>query len=262
MIKTAAAPDLARFGDLNGKTVFISGGATGIGADLVTAFAYQGAKTWFVDLNSEAAEALVSSLASATGNAPVFIAQDVTDTAGMRAAIDGCAVACGRLDALVNNAANDTRHQADTADEAFWDWCAAVNIKHQFFAAQSAFAHMRRAGGGSIINFGSVAPRIGERNLSIYSTAKSAVRGLTRSLAREFGTAGVRVNAIVPGVIFTERQLALWIKPGDEERIMDHQCLPRRLVGRDIAQMALFLASDVSSGCTSQDFIVDAGLTG
>ncbi len=252
--------DTARYADLEGAAVFVSGGASGIGADLVEGFCRQGAQTVFVDLDAEAGGALSARLATETGTRPRFIAADVTDDAALRAAIDAAEGLGEGLTVLVNNAANDQRHTAAEVDPEFWERCVAVNLRHQFVAAQHAFGLMKGRGRGTIINFGSVAPTLKVRDLSIYSTCKSAVRGLTRSLAREFGDHGVRVNSIVPGCILTERQLRLWISPEDERRILAEQCLHRRLVGRDVAQMSLFLASEVSSACSGQEFIVDGGL--
>lgn len=252
--------DTARYADLKGAAVFVSGGASGIGADIVEGFCRQGAATVFVDLDAVAGEALSARLETETGTRPRFIAADVTDDAALCAALDIAEAQGEGLAVLVNNAANDQRHDVAEVDPAFWERCVAVNLRHQFVAAQHAFGLMKGRGRGSIINFGSVAPTIRVRDLSIYSTCKSAVRGMTRSLAREFGDHGVRVNAIVPGCILTEKQLRLWISPDDEWRILAEQCLHRRLVGRDVAQMALFLASEVSSACSSQEFIVDGGL--
>lgn len=248
------------FPDLAGKTVFVSGGATGIGASMVCAFAEVGAQVYFVDLNAEAGEALTESLSNAA-RPPVFARCDVTDTDALTGCIDAAQAISGRLDALINNAANDKRHDPTTTDPEFFDWCAAINLKHQFFAAQRAFHWMKPQGSGSIINFGSVAPRLGDENLSIYGAMKSAVSGLTRSLSLSFGPHGVRVNAIVPGVILTPRQLELWITPELEAQHQARQHLRRRLVGDDIAPTALFLASDASNAIASQSIAVDAGLT-
>ena len=216
--------DTARYADLEGAAVFVSGGASGIGADIVEGFCRQGAATVFVDLDAEAGEALSERLAAETGNRPRFIAADVTDDAALCAAIDA-AEGLGRdrgagLAVLVNNAANDRRHDVTEVDPAFWERSVAVNLRHQFVAAQHAFGLMKGRGRGSIINFGSIAPTLRVRDLTVYSTCKSAVRGLTRSLAREFGDHGIRVNAIVPGCILTEKQLRLWISPEDEQRIL------------------------------------------
>lgn len=252
---------LATYKDLADKTIFISGGATGIGSDMVAAFALQGARVHFVDIDEEAGIRLADDLAETAGRRPVFTVCDVTEDESLFAAIDAAEADCG-LAVLINNAANDKRHNVEEVDAGFWDWNQKINLRHQFFAAQRAFSHMKGRGTGSIINFGSVAPRLAVADLAVYSTCKSAVKGMTRSLAREFGHHGVRVNAIVPGAILTPRQLELWISPEREKEILTDQCLHRRLVGDDIAQMALFLASDVSSACTSQEFVVDGGITG
>lgn len=245
---------LAVYRDLEGRGVFISGGATGIGSDMVRAFRAQGARVTFADIDRGAGEAL----AAETGAA--FRPCDVTDLAAYGALLAEAAAA-GGLEVLVNNAANDTRHDWDAVSPADWERILAVNLRHQFFAAQAAGRAMRARGRGSIINFGSVAPRMGIPRLAVYSACKAAVTGLTRTLARELGPEGVRVNTIVPGAILTPRQLRLWITPEDEARLLALQCLPRRLLGPDVAEMALFLASDVSSACTGQDFVVDGGLT-
>lgn len=252
--------ELARYHDLEGKTVFISGGATGIGGDLVDAFTLQGAAVHFVDIDRDAAEARVERLVAQTGNKPQFSICDVTDTAALAACVQRAGEAHQRLDVLINNAANDTRHAVEESSTAAWDRNIAVNLKHQFFAAQAALTFMKPARSGSIINVGSVAPTLRHARLSIYCTAKAGVTGLTRTLARDFGDFGIRVNTLVPGCIITPRQLELWISAEDELRIQAEQCLHRRLIGEDVAQMALFLASDVSSACTAQEFIVDGGL--
>ncbi|MCI4663750.1 MAG: SDR family oxidoreductase [Neomegalonema sp.] len=250
----------ARYPDLAAKTVFISGGATGIGASLVAAFAAQGAQVYFIDIDADAGEALARQFAN-TPNPPKFQRCDVTDTTALQTAIDAAQALNGRLDAMINNAANDKRHDPETATPEFFDWCVAINFKHQFFAAQRAFHWMKRQGSGSIINFGSVSPRIGQADLAIYGAMKSAVSGFTRSLSKAFGPQGVRVNAIVPGVILTPKQLELWITPEIEAAHLENQHLKRRLVGDDIAPTALFLASDASNAIASQSFAIDAGLT-
>lgn len=248
------------YADLPEKTVFISGGATGIGASIVAAFARAGAQVCFVDINVGAGEALTEAL-SDTPRPPVFFECDVTDTAALCDRIDRAQAIAGRLDALVNNAANDHRHDVETADPEFFDWCAAINLKHQYFAAQRAFHWMKPQGAGSIINFGSISPRLGDEALTIYGAMKSAVSGMTRSMSLAFGPHGVRVNAIVPGAILTPRQLELWITPELEAEHTGRQHLRRRLVGDDIAPTALFLASDASNAIASQMIAVDAGMT-
>ena len=251
---------LAQYADLRGRTVFVSGGASGIGSAIVEAFCRQGAKTVFVDLQAETGAALVSELGKTTGNAPIFYEADVTRTADLQAAIARAHDDTGDLYALVNNAANDTRHRAAEITPEAWDAVMAVNLKHQFFAAQAAAPLIVRHGGGAIVNFGSIAPIHGIPGLSVYATGKAAAFGLTRTLAREYGADGVRVNSVVPGAILTERQRALWVSPADEARLIENQCLKRPMVETDVAEMVLFLASQAARGCTGQEFRVDGGL--
>lgn len=247
---------LARYADLAGRSVFISGGATGIGADLVTAFHEQGCAVTFVDVKRMPGDALATALGSTT----TFIECDVTDNDALFAALE-VAEGRGGIDVLVNNAAQDTRVPvADVSDEG-WRHAVDVNLKHQFFAAQKVCGWMKQRKRGSIINFGSVAPEMMIENLAVYSACKAAVRGLTRSIAREMGSHGIRANTILPGAILTERQRELWYKDqSDIDAVVGKQCLPRELCGRDVAEMALFLASDVSAACTAQNFIVDGGM--
>lgn len=245
---------LARYSDLAGRSVFISGGATGIGKDLVEAFAGQGCKVLFADIDQEAGAALQAACGA------VFVACDVTDDAALQGAIDQ-AEAMGGLDVLVNNAANDQRMAVADVTSEDWSRLVDVNLRHQFFAAQRACAYMIPRGRGSIINFGSVAPEIMVPNLAVYSACKSAVRGLTRSLAKDMGAHGIRVNSILPGAILTPKQRALWYPDQASIDVMvEQQCLKRELHGRDVAQMALFLASDASQACTAQNFVVDGGI--
>ena len=252
---TSAQP-AAIYPDLQGRVVFISGGASGIGRDLVEAFAGQRAKVLFVDIDEAEGTALAGSL----GDGVRFLGCDVTDDSALRDAIDE-AEAMGGLDVLINNAANDLRmHLAEvTADD--WQRLVDVNLRHQFFAIQRAAHHMSLRGRGSIINFGSVAPEIMVPNLAVYSACKSAVRGLTRSLARDLGPGGIRVNSVLPGTVLTEKQRTVWYPDqASIDSMVERQCIKRELCGWDIAQMALFLASDVSAACTAQDFIVDGGI--
>ena len=251
---------LARYRDLRGRSVFVSGGASGIGAALVAAFCRQGARTWFVDIQQEAGAALAARLGVEAGNAPVFVEADVTCADALQAAIRRAHDETEDLYALVNNAANDRRHEAQEMTPDGWDALVAVNLKHQFFAAQAAAPLIARHGGGAIVNFGSIAPTLGIEKLSVYSTCKAGVFGLTRSLAREYGVRGVRVNSVVPGAILTERQRALWISPEAEAALIERQCLKRPMAERDVAELVLFLASAASGGCTGQEFRVDGGL--
>lgn len=251
---TTADNGVARYSDLAGRVVFISGGASGIGADLVRGFAGQGARVLFVDIDTGLGEAL----ASETGAS--FLPCDVTDNAVLNAAIDR-AEEMGGLEVLVNNAGNDQRMAVGDVTAEDWTRLVDVNLRHQFFASQRACKHMMTRGRGSIINFGSVAPELPVENLAVYNACKSGVRGLTRSLAKDMGVHGIRVNSILPGAILTEKQRTLWYPDQAAIDVMvDQQCLKRELCGQDIAQMALFLASDASAACTAQDFVVDGGI--
>lgn len=251
----------ARYPSLAGRCVFISGGASGIGATLVQAFAAQGARVGFVDIDAEAGEALVLRLAAAGLPAPRFLRADVTDIPALEAAIDSVAAAFGPVRALLNNAANDQRHDLDATTPEAWDARVAVNLKHQYFAARRVAPGMAKAGGGSIVNFGSITWMIKQTHLSVYATCKAAVQGLTRSLAREFGPMNIRVNTLVPGWVMTDKQLRLWVDEAGRAEIARNQCLAQTLQPEDIARMALFLAADDSAMCTAQDFVVDGGWT-
>ncbi|MBO9514607.1 MAG: SDR family oxidoreductase [Variovorax sp.] len=255
---TSPSPS-ARYPSLAGRTVFISGGATGIGEGLVRAFHAQGARVGFCDLDVEAGQALAAALGP--DNEPLFLACDVTDVEALRAAIAAVRARFGPIRVLLNNAANDQRHNLEDVTSESFDRMAAVNFKHQFFAAQAVAEDMRAAGGGSIINFGSVSWMIKGAGYPVYQACKSAARGLTRALARDLGKQNIRVNTLVPGWVMTERQLKLWVKPESHAEIDAAQCLPGRVMAEDIASMALFLAADDSKMCTAQDYVVDAGWT-
>jgi D-xylose 1-dehydrogenase len=252
----------AIYPSLKGKVVFISGGATGIGEAIVRAFTRQGAKVAFVDIDIDAGTRLAAELAGeSTGRQVLFKPCDVTDAVALQAVITEVAQALGAIGVLVNNAANDLRHAPDQVTPEFFDRTVAVNLRHQFFAAQAVAPGMAAAGGGSIINLGSVSWMNKNPNLSVYETCKAAVQGLTRSLARDLGKSGIRVNTLVPGWVMTEKQLKMWVTPEGEREMDAAQCLPGRVQSEDIAAMALFLAADDSRMCTAQDFIVDAGWT-
>jgi D-xylose 1-dehydrogenase len=246
----------ARYPSLVGRVVFVSGGGSGIGAAMVEAFVAQGAKVAFVDILEEESRALVDRL----GGEPRFVRCDLRDLAQLKAALAETRERLGPIKALINNAANDGRHDADDVTEEFWDRTLALNLKHQFFAAQEARRQMRETGGGSIVNFSSIAWMGGAPRLSIYATAKAGVVGMTNSLAREFGADNIRVNAIAPGAVMTERQRKLWISEDDLKAIVARQCLHRVLGAEEIAKTALFLASDDSAMITKQCLVVDGGL--
>lgn len=244
----------ASFHSLRGKGVVVTGGASGIGADIVRAFAEQGSRVGFVDLDERAGTALAASLSEVH-----FERCDVTDVAALRAAIARLATAVGGVDVLVNNVANDQRHRLEDITPAYFDERIAVNLRPHFFATQAVLAAMRARGGGSIVNIGSGSWKNKARGLSVYATAKSAMLGFTRCLARELGADGIRVNCVVPGWVMTERQLALWVDEAGEREMDQQHCIPGRIVGRDIAHMVLFLAADTARMVTAQEFVVDAG---
>jgi NAD(P)-dependent dehydrogenase (short-subunit alcohol dehydrogenase family) len=243
--------DAVRYRSLEGRRVFVTGGGSGIGEALVRAFAAQGAAVGFLDIDAEAA----ATVAAATGAR--WWRCDVRDVAALQAVL----AEAGPAEVLVNNAGRDDRHGLDEVTPDYWDDCLAVNLRHQFFATQAVAPAMRERGGGSVINLGSVSWMRGRPGMVGYTTAKAAIEGLTRTLARELGADGIRVNCIVPGAILTERQRRLWLTPELDRQFLDLQALKFRLEASDVARLALFLASDESRGCTGQDFIVDAGLT-
>jgi D-xylose 1-dehydrogenase len=253
--------NLARYPSLNDRCVFVSGGATGIGATLVEAFVAQGARVGFVDVDVEHGQALAQRLAATASTPPLFVAADVTDIAALEAAIDAVAARFGPVLALMNNAANDQRHTIEDTTPHAWDARVAVNLKHQYFAARKAAAGMTAAGGGSIVNFGSMSWKAKQSGLSVYATCKAAVQGLTRSMARELGPHRIRVNTLVPGWVMTDKQLRLWVDDAGRAEIARNQCLPDPIEPQHVASMALFLAADDSAMCTAQDFVVDAGWT-
>lgn len=248
----------ASYPSLDGMPVVISGGASGIGAQLVREFAAQGSKVGFVDIAAEAGARVAEEVAAAGGTAR-FIACDITDIAAYQAAIADFAAAHGAARALVNNAANDQRHTLAEVTPDYWDDRIGVNLKHAFFAAQAVAPGMIAAGGGSIINFGSISWMIMSPDIPVYETAKAAAHGMSRALARELGKKNIRVNTLVPGWIMTERQLEKWIGPEEEALIDATQALSGRCRPEDVARMALFLAAEDSRMITGQDFLVDGG---
>ena len=250
----------ARYPSLQDRAVLITGGATGIGMTLVEAFAAQGARVGFIDIDVAAADSLVARLASAR-HVPVFVAADLTKIDALDAAIAAVRARIGPIAVLLNNAANDRRHSIDETTSASWDAGIAVNLKHQFFAAKNAAADMKANGGGSIVNFGSVSWKLKQGGMPVYTTSKSAVQGLTRSLARDFGSSNIRVNTLVPGWVITDKQIRLWLDERGKQDIARGQCINQPLQPEHIAHMALFLAADDSAMCTAQDFIVDGGWT-
>jgi NAD(P)-dependent dehydrogenase (short-subunit alcohol dehydrogenase family) len=248
----------ARYPSLSDRAVLITGGATGIGATLVEQFVAQGARVGFIDIDAASGEALAARLKEAR-HAPAFVAADLTDIGALDRAIDALRARIGPITVLLNNAANDKRHQIEETTPESWDAGIAVNLKHQFFAAKNVAADMKAAGGGSIVNFGSVSWKLKQGGMPVYTTSKAAVQGLTRSLARDLGPFNIRVNTLVPGWVMTEKQIRLWLDEKGKEEITRGQCINKPLLPEHIARMALFLAADDSAMCTAQDFIVDGG---
>jgi NAD(P)-dependent dehydrogenase (short-subunit alcohol dehydrogenase family) len=251
----------ARYPSLADRVVAITGGASGIGASLVTHFAEQDARVAFLDVDVDAGHALASTLAERVRHAPSFVACDLCDIGALQAAFARVRSHFGPIEVLVNNAANDRRHDLDSVSADDFDAGIAVNLRHQFFAAQAVVPDMRARRTGSIINLGSISWMIKQGGMPVYTTSKAAIQGLTRSLARDLGPYGVRVNTLVPGWVMTEKQLRLWVNEQTSREIDEQQCLPTRLESADIARMALFLAADDSRMCTAQDFVVDGGWT-
>jgi NAD(P)-dependent dehydrogenase (short-subunit alcohol dehydrogenase family) len=249
----------AIYPSLEGRVVFITGGGSGIGESLVEHFCAQGSRVTFVDIAEAPARALVERVAAKGQAAPDFIRCDLRRIEELRAAIAATAEKQGPIRVLVSNAGNDDRHRSEEVSVEYWDERMAVNLRHQFFAAQAVRPQMRAAGGGSIINFGSITWMVGDGDCPAYVTAKAAITGLTRALARELGPENIRVNCMIPGWVMTERQVRLWLTPEGERQIDDRQCLKSRLYPPDIARMVLFLAADDSRMCASQNFIVDGG---
>jgi NAD(P)-dependent dehydrogenase (short-subunit alcohol dehydrogenase family) len=251
--------EFAIYPSLRDRVVFITGGASGIGAEHVAQFAAQGAKVAFVDIADDAAQALVSKVEAAGHPTPFYRHCDLKEIAALQAAIADVRRTLGPITVLVNNAANDQRHRFEDVTVDYWDERLATNLRHQFFAIQAVAPMMRSAGGGSIINFGSVSWHSLQGGMPAYTTAKAAVEGLTRGMARDLGPDKIRVNTVIPGWIMTERQISLWLTPEGERNLMQVQCLKERLVPADVTRMVLWLASDDSRMCTAQLWVVDAG---
>ncbi len=251
-----------QYPSLKGKTVFVSGGGSGIGASLVEAFFQQGTNVAFVDIQQAPAEELVARLRSENPDQTAglnFYHCDLTEIDQLRATIEQAAQDLGPISVLVNNAANDTRHDFREVTPEQWDKCTAVNLRHQFFAAQAVYPFMKELGGGSIINLGSMSWHAGQGGMPGYTSSKAAIEGLTRGLARDMGPDHIRVNTLVPGWVMTEKQLTHWVTDEALKDIERGQSINDRLMPEHISAMALFLASDDSSMCTAQNFIVDGG---
>lgn len=252
--------DYTRYASLQGRVVFVSGGSSGIGAELVRAFAAQGAQVAFCGTKPHGGRPLIDELVAAGHTAPWYGACDVRDVTAYQALLARVVSELGPVRVLVNNAGRDDRHKMEEVTSEFWDDRLALNLKHYFFAIQAVAPGMAAAGGGSVINMGSVSWMRGRPNLAGYTTAKAGILGLTRTLARELGARNIRVNALVPGAIVTERQTTLHRDPAADQEFLDAQCLKIRLDPGHVARATLFLAADDSDGMTGQHVLVDAGI--
>lgn len=251
--------EFASYPSLRGRRIFVTGGASGIGASIVTHFAVQGARVVFIDIDDAAAAATIAAIRAGGHDVPHYIRCDLRDIAALRASIVQARALIGPIEVLVNNAARDDRHALDDVTPEYFDERMAVNFRHQFFAAQAVAPDMRAAKGGSIINLGSISWMLKNSGMPVYLSAKAAALGLTRALARDLGPHGIRSNSVVPGWIMTERQVSLWLTPASEAELMRQQCLKEKLYPPDIARMVLWLAADDSRLVTAQQFIVDGG---
>ena len=251
----------ATYPSLADRVVLITGGASGIGADTVRAFAANGARVAFFDLQQRAGDALAHELAATARHPPLFMRCDVTDIGELQSALGMVRDRHGSVAVLVNNAADDNRHPLADVTQEYWDHAQDVNLRHHFFAAQAVHPHMKELGFGSIVNFSSIAWRFGAAEMAPYATAKAGVVGLTFALARAFGPDNIRVNAIEPGAVMTDRQRQLWYKTeASVDQVVQRQLIRQVLLGEEIARMVLFLAADDSRMITKQSITVDAGL--
>jgi NAD(P)-dependent dehydrogenase (short-subunit alcohol dehydrogenase family) len=258
---TGLATYLGLFASLKSKQVFVTGGGSGIGEAIVEAFAKQGARVAFVDIDVDPSLELCERLASAGFPKPLFRQCDIRDVEALQDAIGELAAYIGDFEILINNAGNDDRHKVEEVTPEYWDNVIAVNQRPMFFTVQAVLPGMKRRGRGVIINIGSTSWHIKGSGYPVYTTTKAAVSGLTRGLARDLGPFGIRVNTVTPGWVMTERQLKLWVDAEGEKLIDQNQCLPGRVQPWHVARMVLFLAADDSAMCTAQEFIVDGGWT-
>jgi len=247
-------------GDLQDSAVLITGGGSGIGAALVEGFAMRGARVAFVDIAEAPSRALAARLSAISAHPVAYYHADLRDVAAIRNTVAAIESDFGAIRVLINNAGWDDRHEFDTVSEADWDNSQAINLKQMFFVSQAVAPLMRAAGGGSIINFSSIAFMLNMPEVPVYATAKAGIIGLTKSMAGRLGPENIRVNAILPGMIVTERQKALWLTDESIARMVDRQCLKHILTAQDLVGPCLFLASDLAASITAQSIIVDGGI--
>jgi D-xylose 1-dehydrogenase len=249
----------AVYSSLKGKVVLVTGGASGIGEAIVEALVLQGSRVLFIDIQDDAANSLLQRLQQPGRVPPEYFHCDLTNTSELQSVIEKILSAHSAIDVLVNNAGNDKRHKIEEVTSEFWDWCIQTNLKHQFFMTQAVLPGMRRAKRGSIINMSSIGWVIPSTGIPIYVTAKAAIVGMTRALAHEVGTDGVRVNCVMPGAISTEKQCRLWFTEEYRKEILHRQAIKREIQPQEVAKLVLFLASDESLAITNQSFVIDAG---
>jgi D-xylose 1-dehydrogenase len=249
----------AIYSSLDGKVVLVTGGASGIGEAIVEAFVAQKSRVLFCDVQDEVAQTLIERLRRPEYVPPQYFHCDLTNIEELQQTLERVLRSVPAIDVLVNNAGNDKRHNIEEVTPDFWDWCIQTNLKHQFFMAQAVLPGMRKAKRGAIINMGSIAWMIPSTGVPVYATAKAAIVGLTRTLAHEVGGEGIRVNCVLPGAIFTERQRRLWLTDDYKKEILNRQALKTEIQPADVAKLVLFLASDESLAITNQSFVIDAG---
>jgi len=244
---------------LRGRVVVVTGGASGIGEKMVEHFAHQSAKVVFLDIQADAGMQLAEKVGTAGDPEPCFLHCDLTDINALRACMGTAIARFHTVDVLVNNAANDARHAVESVTPEYWDQSIAVNLKHQFFASQAVIPVMKKAGRGSIINMSSISWMVPSVGFPVYMAAKAAIVGLTRTLAHELGADNIRVNCVLPGAIFTERQKQLWFTEAYKAEILSRQALKRMISPEEVARLVLFLAADDSSAITNQSYVIDGG---
>jgi NAD(P)-dependent dehydrogenase (short-subunit alcohol dehydrogenase family) len=248
-----------KYYDLEKKRVFITGGGSGIGASIVEHFCEQGSEVYFIDINEDESKKLIEEIKNKNFSLPTYIKCDLLNIKELQKTIADIISDKGPIDILINNAANDTRHNIDDVTEEYWNERMNVNLRHFFFSVQSVKKSMIDNGGGAIINMGSTSWMVGQGGMAAYTAAKSGVVGLTRSFARDLGEFNIRVNSVVPGWVMTQRQIDLWLNDESEKELMKRQCLKEKLMPKELAQTVLFFSSEQSSGCTNQSYIVDKG---
>jgi NAD(P)-dependent dehydrogenase (short-subunit alcohol dehydrogenase family) len=251
--------EFASYPSLRGRVVVVTGGASGIGEQIVEQFARQGANVAFLDIQNESGTQLVKKIGASGAAEPLFLQCDLTDVSVLRKCIQSIIAKFKTVDVLVNNAGNDARHSIDEVTPEYWDRTIAVNLRHQFFVSQAVIPAMKKAGRGSIINLSSISWVIPSTGLPVYVTAKAAIVGLTRTLAHELGADNIRVNCVLPGAILTERQRQLWFTEEYKTEILRNQALKRMVLPEEVARLVLFLAADDSSAITSQSYVIDGG---